>query len=68
MNPPAEERNAVWGALDRDLDRDLLEATTTTIPLADVPRVADDILEGRVRGRVVVDLAASVSATCVVPS
>ena len=44
--------------MDRDLDRDLLKATTTTIPLADVPRVADDILEGRVRGRVVVDLAA----------
>ena len=58
VNPPAEERNAVWERLDRDLDRDLLEATTTTIPLADVPRVADDILAGRVRGRVVVDLAA----------
>ena len=58
VNPPAEERNAVWERLDRDLDRELLAATTTTIPLADVPRVADDILEGRVRGRVVVDLAA----------
>ena len=58
VNPPAEERNAVWERLDRDLDRELLNATTTTIPLADVPRVAEDILEGRVRGRVVVDLAA----------
>jgi hypothetical protein len=30
---------------------------TTTVGLADVPGVCADILEGKVRGRVVVDLA-----------
>ena len=58
VNPPLEERNAVWERLDRDLDRALLASTTTTVPLADVPRASEDILAGRVRGRVVVDLAA----------
>ena len=33
-----------------------LAALTTTVKLGDVPRVAEDIVAGKVRGRVVVEL------------
>jgi acrylyl-CoA reductase (NADPH) len=40
--------------LDSDLDRAKLEAITTQIGLSDVVETAENILEGRVRGRIVV--------------
>jgi acrylyl-CoA reductase (NADPH) len=55
---PAERRASVWGRLASDLDPGRLAAMTTTIGLADVPRVAPDFLKGAVRGRVVVDARA----------
>ena len=58
VSPPHEERADVWARLDSDLDRGLLRSTVTTVRLEDVPRVAGDILEGKIRGRVVVDLGA----------
>jgi acrylyl-CoA reductase (NADPH) len=57
MAPLAARREA-WGRLATDLDLDKLAAMTTTIGLAQVPETAAAILEGKVRGRVVVDVGA----------
>jgi acrylyl-CoA reductase (NADPH) len=54
---PRPRRLAAWQRLARDLDRDRLAAMTTTINLADVPETARAILEGKVRGRVVVTIS-----------
>ena len=58
VNSPREERDEVWTRLSRDLDRTKLASTVTTAALDDVPTLAEDILGGKIRGRVVVDLAA----------
>ena len=55
---PRARREAAWARLARDLPADLLARVTTTVPLAEVPRLADAILRGQVRGRVVVDVNA----------
>lgn len=55
---PIEERRAVWTRIPQVLGRDRLAAMTTTMPLGEVPAVAERILAGGVRGRVVIDLAA----------
>jgi acrylyl-CoA reductase (NADPH) len=57
MAPMARRRTA-WERLDRDLDRGKLASTTREIGLDAVPQVAADILEGKVRGRTVVDVHA----------
>lgn len=53
---PRERRTEAWARLARDLDREKLAAMTSTVPLAEVPRVAEEILAGKVRGRVVVEI------------
>ena len=55
--PPAR-RDQAWQRLAEDLDAEKLERMTQEIPLADVPQAAADILEGKIRGRVVVDVNA----------
>ncbi len=52
---PAERRRAAWQRLARDLDLDKLDAMIEEAPLERVPELADAILAGRVRGRVVID-------------
>jgi acrylyl-CoA reductase (NADPH) len=52
---PRAPRRAAWQRLGRDLDLAKLEAMTVRAGLRDLPRLADEILEGRVQGRVVVD-------------
>lgn len=47
-------REQAWARLARDLDREKLATVTTTIPLDDVIGAAHGILEGKIRGRVVV--------------
>jgi acrylyl-CoA reductase (NADPH) len=54
---PRTLREQAWARLVRDLDRAKLAAMTTTIRLADVPAAARDIVEGHVRGRLVVEVA-----------
>lgn len=49
-------RMEAWDRIARDLDRDKLAAMSSSIPLADVQSAATDILEGKIRGRVVVDI------------
>ena len=51
-----EDRAEAWGRLAQDLDPTLLEEITSTVDLDGVPQVAADILDGKVRGRVVVAL------------
>jgi acrylyl-CoA reductase (NADPH) len=58
VDAPRALREQAWSALATELDLDLLDAMTTTIPLDAVPQAADDILAGRIRGRTVVDVRA----------
>ncbi|SEM56684.1 acrylyl-CoA reductase (NADPH) [Pseudoxanthomonas sp. GM95] len=58
VNAPQALRETAWQRLATDLDPALLEAMTTQVGLADVPRVVEDLFAGKVRGRVVVDVNA----------
>lgn len=55
---PLDRRRAAWERLARDLPPEALDRMTRVAPLGDVPSLAQDILEGQVRGRVVVDVRA----------
>lgn len=54
---PKERRLLAWKRLAHDLPRPLLEAATQTVSLEEVPGLAQAILQGQVRGRVVVRLS-----------
>ena len=56
VTTPLPRRQQSWARLARDLDLESLAALTTHVKLEDVPRVAAEIVAGRVRGRVVVDI------------
>lgn len=56
VTTPQTQRRQAWARLAQDLDLDSLAAMTTTVPLADVDRVAEAILDGQVRGRTVVTI------------
>jgi len=53
---PRERRLQAWKRLAADLDVDKLDALTSTIPLSQVVQTAPLFLEGKVRGRIVVDV------------
>lgn len=53
---PRARRTEAWDRLARELDLAKLDAMTRTISLADVPQAAEEILAGRIRGRVVVEI------------
>jgi acrylyl-CoA reductase (NADPH) len=53
---PSALRNEAWRRLATDLDRSKLEAITREIGLSQVIETAGTILEGRVRGRIVVKI------------
>jgi acrylyl-CoA reductase (NADPH) len=55
---PTDLRRTAWERLARDLPADLLDSLTTVEPLSRVPALAEEILAGRTRGRVVVDVNA----------
>ncbi|MCC7412387.1 MAG: oxidoreductase [Gammaproteobacteria bacterium] len=55
---PMAKRVAAWDRLARDLDPALLDSMTTVEPLARTPELAADIVAGRTRGRVVIDVNA----------
>jgi acrylyl-CoA reductase (NADPH) len=52
---PAERRAAAWQRLAEVLDLSALESMTSEATLADLPGLAEDILAGRTRGRVVIN-------------
>jgi acrylyl-CoA reductase (NADPH) len=53
---PIALRREAWARLDSDLDRSKLHAMTTEIRLAEVIEAARRISEGKVRGRIVVNI------------
>jgi acrylyl-CoA reductase (NADPH) len=53
---PTPRRTEAWRRLATDLDLGLLDAMTAPARLADVPGLGAAILEGRVRGRALVDV------------
>ena len=57
VEAPRELQERAWAALADELDPELLDGLTTTIGFDQVLDTASSILEGRVRGRTVVDPA-----------
>ncbi len=55
---PHAARVAAWARLTRDIDLDRLERMIVPATLADLPRLGQAILAGKVQGRVVVDVNA----------
>jgi acrylyl-CoA reductase (NADPH) len=53
---PKALRLEAWKRLDADLDKELLAALSRTIRFEDIVPAARDIVEGRIRGRVVVEM------------
>jgi len=49
-------RLAAWDRLARDMDREKLAGLTTAMPWSGLVNAAHDIVEGKVRGRLVVDI------------
>lgn len=58
VNAPQDVRLQAWRRLASDLDVKTLAQATQEVALADVPRIANDVLAGRVRGRTVVNVNA----------
>ncbi|MEK1903974.1 MAG: oxidoreductase, partial [Rhizobium sp.] len=56
VNAPMAIRQKAWARLATDLDLDKLASTITQVGISDVPRIAAEMLEGRVRGRTLVDV------------
>jgi acrylyl-CoA reductase (NADPH) len=55
---PTDIRRRAWDRLAQDLSTDVLDSLTTVEPLGRVPELAEEILGGHVRGRVVIDVNA----------
>jgi acrylyl-CoA reductase (NADPH) len=55
---PSDRREQAWSRLVSDLPTDLLDELTTVEPFARVPELAEEILAGRTRGRVVIQVGA----------
>jgi putative YhdH/YhfP family quinone oxidoreductase len=58
VNCPMPQRQRVWERLATDMRPKHLAQFTRTIPFDDLPKVFDDFIKAKVRGRVVVDMAA----------
>jgi acrylyl-CoA reductase (NADPH) len=56
VQAPMAKRKRAWERLGQDLDVKKLASMTQTIPLSGVRQAADDILAGKVRGRLVVEI------------
>ncbi|MCM2293243.1 oxidoreductase [Allorhizobium sp. BGMRC 0089] len=53
---PMHKRIRAWDFLDRHLNRDHLATMTTVEPMSRLPELAEAILAGQTRGRVVIDV------------
>jgi putative YhdH/YhfP family quinone oxidoreductase len=58
VNCPMAQRAGVWQRLATDMRPRHLAQLTRTIPFDDLPKVFDDFIKSKVRGRIVVDMAA----------
>ena len=57
MAPQARRREA-WSRLANQLDRTKLQSITRSLPLGDTIAAAEDLMQGKVRGRIVIDVNA----------
>lgn len=55
---PHAKRERAWQTLAQSLDTQHLATMTRTEPMSALPRLAEDILAGKIRGRVVIDVNA----------
>ncbi|MFC4314647.1 MDR family oxidoreductase [Steroidobacter flavus] len=53
---PREPREKAWARLARDLDSAAIDRVSTVISLEQALRAAEDIVAGKIRGRVVIDV------------
>jgi acrylyl-CoA reductase (NADPH) len=53
---PKAARVEAWERLARDLDRAKRQTMTETRPISDVVALAPEVLAGKVRGRIVLEL------------
>ena len=53
---PKERRVEAWNRIAEDLDLNKLDAITTTIGFDEIIPTARNIIDGKVRGRVAVDM------------
>jgi acrylyl-CoA reductase (NADPH) len=53
---PRVLREHAWNRLSEDLELEKLDSLTQVISLKEIPNAAEDILSGKVLGRIVVDL------------
>ena len=53
-----ELRNEAWGRIVSDLDLSKLDSITNEIGFDDIVQTATDLVDGKVRGRVIVDMSA----------
>nr|WP_225952710.1 acryloyl-CoA reductase [Mycobacterium sp. OAS707] len=53
---PVALREAAWDRLAKDLRPDVLATITTVEPMSKLPELANEILAGQIRGRVVIDV------------
>jgi len=60
VTQPQERRDLAWSRLSTDLHLDLLDSMTTIESFDRLPELADEILAGQVRGRIVVDVNTTV--------
>jgi putative YhdH/YhfP family quinone oxidoreductase len=58
VNCAMPQRRKVWDRLATDMRPQHLAQLTRTIPFGDLPKAFEDFIQARVRGRVVVDMAA----------
>jgi acrylyl-CoA reductase (NADPH) len=58
VNAPQEVRNQAWSRLARDLDLEKLARTIHMVGMAEVLTVAEQMFQGKVQGRTVVDVNA----------
>ncbi|MGE7370211.1 MDR family oxidoreductase [Neorhizobium sp. NPDC001467] len=54
---PQARREAAWARLARDFDRDKLDSIMRIEPMTKLPELAEEILAGKIRGRVVIDVS-----------
>ena len=55
---PYDDRVAAWARIAADMPRDYLSSMTNLISLSDLPQAGADIIQGKVKGRLVVDVKA----------
>ncbi len=53
---PYENRVKIWERLNKDFPKSFFQSITEVISLSDLPRVGKEILDGKIKGRLVVDV------------